>query len=36
VVLIGEDERNAGKVTLKNMSDGTQMTILPDEVVKNI
>ena len=36
VVFIGEDERNSGKVTLKNMSDGTQMTIFPQEVVKNI
>ena len=36
VVLIGEDERNSGTVTLKNMSKGTQMTILPEEVVKNI
>ena len=36
VVFIGEDERNSGKVTLKKMSDGTQMTILPEEVVKNI
>jgi histidyl-tRNA synthetase len=36
VVLIGDDERNSGKVTLKKMSDGTQMTILAEEVVKNI
>ncbi len=36
VVLIGEDERKSGMVTLKNMSDGTQMTILPDAVVNHI
>jgi histidyl-tRNA synthetase len=36
VILIGEDERSAGMVTLKNMSDGTQMTLRAEEVLKNI
>ena len=36
VVLIGDEERTAGKVTLKNMSDGSQELLLMNEVFESI
>ena len=36
VVLIGDEERTAGKVTLKNMSDGSQELLLMNDVFKSI
>ena len=36
VVLIGDEERTAGKVTLKNMSDGSQELLLMNEVFDSI
>lgn len=32
VAIVGESELAEGKVTLKNMSDGTQMTVAPEEM----
>jgi len=36
VVLLGEDERKSGMLTLKNMESGEQMTITFDEMIKEI
>jgi histidyl-tRNA synthetase len=36
VVLIGDEERTAGKVTLKNMSDGSQQLLLMNDVFDSI
>ena len=33
VVLAGENEMNAGKVTLKNMETGEQALLTPDELI---
>ena len=33
VVLAGENEMNAGKVTLKNMTTGEQAMMTPDELI---
>ncbi|MDQ3253645.1 MAG: ATP phosphoribosyltransferase regulatory subunit, partial [Acidobacteriota bacterium] len=34
VAVVGEDERGSGQVALKNMSEGTQVTVLRDGVVE--
>ena len=34
VVLAGENEMNAGKLTLKNMTTGEQTLLTPEEIVK--
>jgi histidyl-tRNA synthetase len=36
VVLAGENEINAGKVTLKNMENGEQQLLSPDELVEKM
>ena len=36
VVIIGEDERKEGVVTLKNMSSGEQLKLTQDELIKEL
>lgn len=36
VVLVGENEMNSGKVTLKNMSTGEQMQVGVDEIIEQV
>jgi len=36
VALVGENEMNAGKVTLKNMESGEQQLFTPDELIENL
>ena len=36
VAIVGENEMNEGKVTLKNMLSGEQSTLSPEELLKNI
>lgn len=36
VAIVGENEMNEGKVTLKNMVSGEQSTLSPEELLKNI
>ncbi len=36
VALIGENELNDGTVTLKNMADGTQETLSPDQLIEKL
>ena len=36
VAFLGEDEINAGKVTIKDMTAGTQETVTPEEAVKTL
>jgi histidyl-tRNA synthetase len=34
VVMVGEEEMNQGKVTLKNMKSGDQQLLTPEELIK--
>jgi histidyl-tRNA synthetase len=36
VVLAGENEINAGKVTLKNMETGEQQLLTPEELIQTL
>ena len=36
VAIVGENEMNEGKVTLKNMTTGEQLLLTPDELVAAI
>ena len=36
VVLVGENELNEGKLTLKDMATGEQRLLLPDELVDTL
>ena len=36
VAIVGENEMNEGKVTLKNMATGEQLLLTPDEMINII
>ncbi len=36
IIIVGEDEKNAGSVTIKNVAEKTQMTISYDELVETV